>query len=91
MEFARDGGDTNMCASKFQPVNGSDDDRISALLIWAYNYFVYRVPGSDVTQHEQLVFSVTKAQIQQRPEWWLRIDGFSILDQDRFTVIFQLR
>ena len=38
-----------------------------------------------------LCFRWQRHKFNKDHEWWLRIDGFSILEQDRFTVIFQLR
>lgn len=73
-----------------EPVSESTDGRIAALLIWTYNFLVHRVRADAVVAHEELIFLVTDFQLCQEPKWSVCIKGFSILDQDDFTITFQI-
>lgn len=74
----------------FTLVNESDDTRISALLLWAYNHFVYNFPNNDVVEREELVFIVKEGQVFHDPKWFVRIKCFCILEQENAVFTFEL-
>ena len=83
-------GDADVFTGTFLPVNETDDPNIPSILLWMYNYFVYKIPGQAVVWNEQLVFEVKKTHVHHKPEWWAYATGFSISDQQDVTVIFKL-
>lgn len=76
-------------SEEYVEVDGSDL-KISALLIWTYNFFVHRVFTDAVILDEELVLLVKDAEIRYEPEWAAIIKVFSIWEQDEAVVTFKL-
>lgn len=72
-----------------KPVIDAKDFRIPALLQWVFNYFVHYTAGDEVTAKEQVIFMVSKAELEFEP-WCATVECFSVLDQEQLTYTFKL-
>ena len=78
----------NGLTQDFEPVD--EDSRAGALLMWVYNYFVHRIPGSSVVSQDEIMFEVSNATVVQSPEWSCNVECFCFLEQTDAVITFKL-